>query len=232
VPVIGTQQSPVRIVKDDTYRVDFGKDFLTFAYAGPLPGVFKGDNFDFDVTSSPGGGEVTKGKELTAGGTLWVLRKIHLHSPAEHRIDETDAAEYEAHLVHTLPGDTKLRGPKLVVGVFVHADKKAPSKPTLKGLNEALRAEAADELVERLTRDHPATLDPTEFLPDEKKRANWFRYEGSLTTEPYSEDVSWYVMQAEVGVRGDEIDRIRPHALQHTRPVYALDRRFVLRSFR
>jgi carbonic anhydrase len=234
MPVIGTQQSPIRIVHDETIRVNL-TGHLAFGYDRALPGRFKNDNFDFEFRLKPDGTEDTSGKALKAGGTIWVIRKIHIHSPAEHRIDDTDPAHFECHLVHSLPGDIKLRGPKLVVGVFFTVSKKPPRtarhRGTLYGLNQKLAGSPGDRTRRPHAVAHAHDIDPADFLPEEKTLGRFYRYEGSLTSEPFSEDVSWYVMEAEALVHEESMKEITVCAEQEARAVHALDRRFVLRSF-
>jgi carbonic anhydrase len=228
MPIIGLQQSPIRIEKDKTYKVDFGPDFMQVGYSGPLPGKYQGDNFVFDNPRD------SKGKTIRFGDNTWVIRKIHIHSPAEHVLDDNEPATYECHLVHSGENDPHLNQAKLVIGAFFHVDKKAFSRPTIRALNRKLRdaregGETADAQGDRV---HPHPVDPTEFLPDLRKRVQWYFYQGSLTSEPFSEDVSWYVMPAETGILPGEIDEIGRFARQEARPVHALDRRIILRNFK
>jgi carbonic anhydrase len=227
VPIIGSQQSPIRIEKDATFRVDFGADYMQVGYSGPLNGKYQGDNFVFDHPKDP------KGKTISFGGVTWVIRKIHIHSPAEHVLDDEEPRAFECHLVHSGLSDPHLGQAKLVIGVFFHLDKKAPSRPTIRDLNQKLRDARADVNADGLAdRVHPHPIDPTEFLPDLRRRPQWFFYEGSLTSEPFSEDVSWYVMHTEIGIQPAEIDEIGRFARQEARPAHSLDRRLVLRNFK
>jgi carbonic anhydrase len=228
LPYIGCQQSPIRIEKDASFRVDFGTEYIQAGYSGPLPGKYQGDNFVFDNPRE------TKGKTIQFGDVTWVIRKIHIHSPAEHIFEDDEPATYECHLVHSGANDPHLRQAKLVIGAFFHVDKKAASRPTIRALNRKLRdargeGDAAEGLVDRV---HPHPIDPSEFLPDFRKRVPWYFYQGSLTSEPFSEDVSWYVMNTEIGIQPDEVDEIGRFARQEARPVHALDRRMVLRNFK
>ena len=59
-----------------------------------------------------------------------------------------------------------------------------------------------------------------------------YRYEGSLTTEPFNEFVSWVVLRDKVAVKAGDIKPITAHAQHDARPTQPLNRRFVLRSFK
>ncbi len=232
MPVIGTQQSPIRIVHNDTISAKL--DPLTFAYAKALPGKFSSDNFVFTVQYQPDGGEVTFGKVLHVGSASWVIRKIHIHAPAEHTFNEDEPADFECHLLHSLVGDIKGRGPKLVVGVFFKvvgkATKKGRSRSTMFGLNTVLRDAAKDGGEADCKIEHPHDIDVSDFLPD-KDFDKFYRYEGSLTSEPFSEDVTWYVLKHRSEVFENNVDQILKCADQEARPVHAIDRRYVLRNF-
>ncbi len=239
MPVIGTQQSPIRIIVEQTIKANL-TGHLAFQYDRPLSGVFQGDNFVFNVDRQSNGAEDTDGKTIVAGGDQWVIRKIHIHSPAEHVVIQSatdpDVFEpFECHLVHSRPGDVFGRGPKLVVGVFFRIVEKLPrgAKPreTLYGLDRALADTTGRGPRQRVAEECSHAVDPRDFLPEEKSLHRFFKYEGSLTSEPFSEDVSWYVMAAEAHVLKGAVDEIELRAEQEARPVHAVDRRFVLRSF-
>ncbi len=56
-------------------------------------------------------------------------------------------------------------------------------------------------------------------------------YEGSLTSEPYSEIVSWLVFVDPLGVDLADFRKLKKNAHQPERPVQPINRRFVIRSF-
>ena len=59
-------------------------------------------------------------------------------------------------------------------------------------------------------------LKPTDFLPDTREqRATWFHYMGSLTSAPFSENVSWFVIHGEIDIPPDHLDQIRQCACRH-----------------
>ena len=232
MPVIGTQQSPIRIVGEETIYAKLTP--LKYAYAGLLPGKFKRDNFEFDIQFTPAGVENTSGKELIVGSVSWIIRKIHIHSPAEHNIDEDDPARLECHLLHSLPGDVKGRGAKFVIGVFVKIVPKPPKKGRVRSswfdLNTKVGKASVDTGKKPCTVTHAHNIDVTDFLPD-KDQDKYYRYEGSLTSEPFSEDVSWYILKQESDIFESTIDEIVFCAEQEARPVHTGDRRFILRNF-
>jgi hypothetical protein len=73
---------------------------------------------------------------------------------------------------------------------------------------------------------------PKDFLPKrEEDWKKWYHYQGSLTTEPYSENVSWFVLPVVADVRSSDVRYLATQTFHEPRKVHALDRRFVLRSF-
>jgi carbonic anhydrase len=74
-------------------------------------------------------------------------------------------------------------------------------------------------------------IDPMHFLPDRKDWPYWFHYEGSLTSGFFSEDVSWFVFRNETALAKVDIEKLKGAAEQDARETFALNRRFVLRSF-
>ena len=228
MPIIGTQQSPIEINPATALRIYLADHYLYPSYSGrELNGHFDvpSKNFVFDEVES-----------FKIGTQDWVIRKIHFHDLAEHRFVGRDRAHYECHIVHTMgtkasddPGAT---GPKLVLGTLFHKDEKAAPRPSAKKLNEKLKATKESWQAEREAVDVVTSINPLEFLPDRGDWDCWFRYEGSLTSEPFSEDVTWYVFDRETGILKSEVDHLAGTAEQEARPVHALDRRYVLRSFK
>ena len=72
--------------------------------------------------------------------------------------------------------------------------------------------------------------DPAHFAaPASYKR--WYLYEGSLTSKPTREVVTWIVFPTSLDVASDDLRKIERHAHQPERDVQALNRRYVLRNF-
>src|SRR5262249_22837044 len=161
--------------------------------------------------------------------------RIHIHSPSEHLLDKDQPFDYECHLVHFQASDTAMAGPKVVIGVFFHKVKGATTPDSIKRLNKKLGERSAKGVKGRWQRGEEAldnTVNPTHFLPsDARDRSRWFHYEGSLTSGTYSEDVSWFVMQREIPVNPSDTEELDVHARRPARPIFWLNRRFVLRSF-
>jgi carbonic anhydrase len=227
MPVIGTQQSPIQIDTADTLQAVFPANYFNIRYAsGDLPGQFKSHNFEFEPASR---------QPVEYRGDTWLLHKIHIHAPSEHLLDSQVPANFECHLIHYAESDPKEKGAKLVVGVLFSEKDNATTPPSIKRLNEKMKDRAARGLSLRPSKadetPDPVEIDPNDFLPRGEARSEWFRYEGSLTTGTFSEDVSWFVIRHQIEVESKDIGELVAGAKEHARVTQALDRRFVLRSF-
>ena len=109
------------------------------------------------------------------GDTRFELLQFHFHTRAEHLLDGRRFPA-EQHFVHRGPN-----GETLVLGLFLEPGGRGELvQDTVLG---NLPAECAPEL--------DASGDLAASLPRE---LSTFRYDGSLTTDPYSESVSWLVL--------------------------------------
>jgi carbonic anhydrase len=109
------------------------------------------------------------------GGTRYELLQFHFHSPAEHQLD-WNRFPIEQHFVHRGPN-----GETLVVALFL-----APG-----GSGGTVQDAVLDGLPEECGPEREVAGDLAAALPRE---LSTYRYEGSLTTAPYSEPVSWLVL--------------------------------------
>lgn len=207
-----TQQSPIKLFTETSYYAPELRP-LQFQYT-KVSGTLEGPEFVLDRGGSD--------SHVVFDGMKCPLRKLHFHTPSEHRIDGR-IADLELHLVHEiLEYPEAYPSAELVVGVMLTpaTDKAGPKL----GLDAWLRGHLD------LSRDsgHVArayTVDPMIYLPDDRA---YFRYEGSLTTGDFDEFVTWTILRdakAVVGQGGlkveDEVNRI----------VQPLMRRYVLRNF-
>lgn len=218
------QQSPINLVKNDSLQVRFPKSFLKFNYKdAPFAGQFEGaeehGNFVLDKPH-PG----TALPMLTMGNVTAELIKIHLHTPSEHDLEGNDLGG-EIHLIHRLA--SPVSGSELVVvGVFFNEDKSAAKLNFFSTWAEHVSTRASTE-----TKDERFEIDPRNFVPQRPNNEQWYRYEGSLTSAPYSEIVSWLVFVDPVGVGSTDFRKLEDSAHQRERPVQPINRRFVLRNF-
>lgn len=221
------QQSPVDLRFESSYRIDYDLLPLAFDYrGGPFEGSFVGEhphkNFEINDCTP-----IKKPPILTFGDIKARLYRIHVHVYPEHKIDGKQY-DGEVHLIHKI-NNPKSGSDLLVVAIFIdNTIKMYGSKDThffgfwTSNLEKALSSESEDEIV---------PLKPEQLVNGLDKPINWFRYEGSLTSPPYSENVSWIVLNQPIGIHSETYEKLKAGAMQHTREVQCLNRRFVLRNF-
>lgn len=240
MPVIGTRQSPIKIITNNSMQLAKPIDVLRIDYKdqdyhGKFIGIHPSHgNFELDKPASP-----ETYPAVLFQGKMFELRRIHIHFQSEHVIDSDVKCDYEVHFVHACLGMT-LADPKLVIGILYREGAATPAGKGLERFNVLLRqrANAGSSLRAFNSTDKvpDGKINPLEFFPrasDGKSPdvTSWFHYEGSLTSEPFSEDVSWIVMKNESKIDPSKLKELKEYAEQEARPAYALDRRIVVRSF-
>ena len=149
---------------------------------------------------------VAEGSSIALEGRQFSLVQFHFHLPSEHTVDGA-ASPMEVHFVHAAE-----EGDLAVIGVFMEAGDE---DPTIQGLWEAIPGpEAAPSAV--------GALDPGALLPEGR---GYFRYQGSLTTPPCSEVVSWVVMTESISVSQAQVDAFAALYPMNARPVQPLNER-------
>jgi carbonic anhydrase len=124
------------------------------------------------------------------GGTRYELLQFHFHTPAEHRLDGHHFP-VEQHFVHRGPN-----GETLVVALFL-----APG-----GRGDLVQDAVLGALPEECGPERDVAGNLAAALP---RDLSTFRYQGSLTTAPYTEPVSWVVLACHQAVAGASIDAER-----------------------
>ncbi len=115
---------------------------------------------------------------IVVDGKKYTLLQFHFHTPSEHTVNGKHA-DVEAHFVHK-SDDGKLA----VIGIFLN--KGTGFKELAKVWKNVPEKTGHAETVEGVT------VDPSALLPSDR---TYYRYSGSLTTPPCSEDVLWMVMK-------------------------------------
>ena len=114
---------------------------------------------------------------VTLGGVRYDLVNFHFHTFSEHRLDNRQFP-LEQHFVHSGPN-----GEKLVIGLFI----------TPGGAGGTLQDKVLDNVPDECGEEvHVPHANLASALP---RDLSSFRYEGSLTTAPFTEHVSWLVLK-------------------------------------
>lgn len=148
------------------------------------------------------------GSSIDLDGETFNLLQFHMHAKSEHTMN----GEYfplEIHLVHQAES-----GQLAVVGVMI---EEGAANDALAPLWENLPGEKSDAMAVA-----DASIDAAGFLPEEQSS---FRYMGSLTTPPCSEQVRWHVLTSPISMSADQIAMFTDIYDNNFRPIQALNTR-------
>ncbi len=151
------------------------------------------------------------GSTLALAGHRWTLRQFHFHAPSEHQL-RGHAYPMEGHFVHADED-----GNLAVVAVFYELGNTHP------GLAEVWRfmphwGGASYELLD--------VVDARELLP---QQLDYYRFNGSLTTPPCTEGVTWLVNKQRLTLSDDQLRKFQA-AIHHpnNRPLQPINARVIL----
>jgi carbonic anhydrase len=145
---------------------------------------------------------------VTVGEERFVLLQYHFHSPSEHHVNGRSYPA-EMHMVHKA-ADGKLA----VIGVLFD---EGAANPALAAIGANLPKVKGEE--HHLPH---VTVDADDLLPTARTA---YRYFGSLTTPPCSEDVTWIVMATPVTISSEQLAALRNVLTANNRPVQPLNGR-------
>lgn len=195
----GMHQSPINL--HDAVDTDLPPIEFHYAVAG-RDEINNGHTIQIDYAP---------GSWVTLDGHDYALKQFHFHTPSENHVIG-HAFPLEAHLVHA-----DKDGHLLVIAVMFEEGAR----------NHAL-ATAWQDMPEQphthhelLTRASAGALLPT--------ARDYYRFDGSLTTPPCSEGVTWLVMKQPVTASGEQIQHFA-QVMGHpnNRPIQATNDRVVL----
>lgn len=155
--------------------------------------------------------DYASGSMLTVDGHGFELKQFHFHAPSENTVDGRQFP-MEGHLVHADEA-----GKLAVLAVLFH--EGAPN-PLLAQLWENMPVAG-----EKVTL--PTGLSVADLLPNE---ADYYRFNGSLTTPPCSEGVWWLVMKQTGNVSAEQIAQFADTiGFANNRPTQPVNARPILR---
>lgn len=153
------------------------------------------------------------GSSVDIGVTALSLSQFHFHTPSEHSIEGKDAP-MEVHFVFAHP-DASLT----VLAALMIPGQRNAAFSAIMGVAPTHRDGKASTA---------AAIDAAELLPA-RMSSSW-RYKGSLTTPPCTQNVDWVVFDNPVTVAADDIMRFRSIFPVNARPRQPLNRRYLLRG--
>lgn len=222
--VVREQESPIRIYPDQTIFVD---KKVEFDWKEKIHGHFAGEekhrNFVVDEC------ENEEGSFVYFGAHKWKLAKIHFHRRSEHLLEhkysKNGSFDAEIHFIHSPVGVCQDRADKLqepsdnlVLGTFVVEDSAGLKSPELQAFFSACNSKVEQVQL------------PCELIKQVTQLEHFYFYRGSLTSSPYSENISWVVFNEPLQLDKSVLDPICP-VHQEARKGQPWNRRFVLRNF-
>ncbi len=194
---LGEKQSPVNI--SEYASADLPP--LEIAYtATPLEVVNNGHTVQTNYAA---------GSTMSVGGKTYNLLQMHFHTPSEHYID---GAPYpmEVHFVHKAAD-----GELAVVGAMM---KIGAANKVVQGIWQNIPAAGETKTVESVT------YSGTDLLPEGR---DYYKYVGSLTTPPCSENVQWHVLKEPIEISEEQLVAFQNIYPVNARPVQPLNERTV-----
>ena len=135
------------------------------------------------------------GSSLTVDRNLYEVAQFHFHTPSEHSVRGGAQFPVEMHIVHR-----DAQGRLAVVGVMIREGNRNSALPNTRRWGQLLPREPG------MVYELEEGIDLGALLPADKRN---YRYRGSLTTPPCSEDVLWIVMAAPIEVSRGQLRELR-----------------------
>ncbi len=151
-----------------------------------------------------------KGNSITVEGKRFNLIQYHFHTPSENHI-MGKSFPMEVHFVHA-----DKDGNLAVIGAMFDSGKNN------RELNKLIKV-----LPTKKGETNRVAVNPLDLLP---KNRDYYRFNGSLTTPPCSENVHWFVMKESVSISPKQIKTFEKamHA-PNNRPIQPTNARPVLK---
>jgi carbonic anhydrase len=190
----GHRQSPVDI--HETEKVDLPA--IQFDYK-PSPLRIIDNGHTVMVTYGPG-------SFIRVGASRYQLKQFHFHRPSEEKI-QGKTYDMVAHLVHA-----DQAGHLAVVAVLLQSGTESPLVREL--WRDIPKQKEKEERLDKVQ------INAADLLPAER---GYYTFEGSLTTPPCSENVTWFVLKQPFHVSAGEIaefSKLYPLDARPTQPLY------------
>lgn len=152
------------------------------------------------------------GSTMQVHGRARELKQFHFHSPSENQIGG-ESFPMEVHLVHADENDNLT-----VIGILF---REGEPNPFIGKLWAHLPKQANVEVAVSDTK-----INASDLLPEDMR---YYYYNGSLTTPPCSEGVSWLLLKEPVEASREQLDAIRSAlGFDNNRPVQPQNSRVVI----
>lgn len=195
----GTMQTPINIVPtEDIDLIPLGLDYHT----GSMNVVNNGHTVQVNIA---------KGSSVTINGKAYELKQFHFHTPSENNINGEKFA-LEGHFVHAAED-----GSLAVVAVMFHEGEE---NRILSKIWEKFPLQLNHKVLLNLSAD-----DINAILPANK---DYYKFTGSLTTPPCTENVKWNVFKTSMSISKEQVKQFFD-TFGHTnnRPIQATNNRTI-----
>ncbi len=200
LPCGGHSQSPINIVTKDVSKVDSLLPLTVNYGTTDVDIINNGHTVQFNVNGN---------NTLSIEGKDYHLLQFHFHALSEHTVNG-DHYPLEVHFVHK-HSDSDL----LVMGIFF---KEGESNDLFARYLENFPEEKGEfTAVEQ--------IELMETIPGD---LSYYHYDGSLTTPPCSEVVTWYVLQTPLVASKEQIQQFSKILHNNYRPTLPLNNRKVV----
>ena len=154
------------------------------------------------------------GQTLTIEGNDFELLQVHFHTPSENLVDG-QTYPLEAHFVHK-----SAAGKLAVIGVMFAATPTSQANAALETIWSVMPEDQTHT-------GSVALALATDLMPASKA---YYRFDGSLTTPPCSEGVTWIVLKDALTASEDQVARFSHMVHGHNaRPAQPINARTVLK---
>lgn len=184
----GLIQSPINIRSFKQEKTNTHE--ITFHYQDKIKAV---ENLGHTVQL-----DFSAGSTISYEGLEYDFKQMHFHTPSEHLIDGM-TFPMEMHIVTSIPAKNKNHPPRyLVIGILF---KEGPSNKFIdeflnlipKTENSIIPLKAGMVKLDDLFSS--AEVDDAGDFYKLHRAGNFYHYQGSLTTPPYTETVQWFVFK-------------------------------------
>ncbi len=216
-----SQQSPVNIVDDHVYATNFAARALKrlkvpAKKSAKIKPKKENPPVYYVKFDQENGGSIQLNRQT------FHLVEFHFHEASEHWI-RNKQYPLELHIVFQNGSG------RAVLGVMIErlAGKATNRKTRL--VKETTVPDGYDseaELLEPPQLEKLIDVNPFNWLPENK--TSYFRYDGSLTTPEFDENVSWLVFHDPISLTDKEIKLLRTHFGLSARNPQPLNRRYML----
>ncbi len=146
--------------------------------------------------------DFSEGSTVSYEGLEYDFKQMHFHTPSEHLIDGM-TFPMEMHIVTSIPAKDKNSTPRyLVIGILF---KEGQAN---KFINEFLNLIPKTEHSMVALKEGSVKLDDLFSSSELHDIGNFYHYQGSLTTPPYTETVQWFVFKPIVQASPEQIKAI------------------------